>query len=329
MFFRLTFFLLLLPSLLHAQQTLLILHKGGNSLGFYDPDSGRQHTVVAVGLKPHEFVVTPDHRLAYVTDYGVDSYTDKSQGGNTISIVDLVTRKKAGIIDLKQFHRPHGIVMDRRGKLVVTCDFPAAILTVDPERREVIQNVEIGQSLPHMVALSADGEKAYSANSGSGTVSVIDLPKGKLTKNLQIGGEPQGFAVSPDGRRVFATNRSGNAVVVIDTTKDEVVGRIQIPGQPVRLHLTADGRLLLVSLIESGEVAVVDTESLREIRRFAVGLRPEGINIDPLGGWGYVSAGGEDKVIKFSVDTWKPVLQIKTGAKPDPMVLLESENDRP
>ena len=43
--------------------------------------------------------VTPDRRFLYVTDNGMLWMTDKGDGGNTISIIDVASRKKAGVID--------------------------------------------------------------------------------------------------------------------------------------------------------------------------------------------------------------------------------------
>ena len=40
------------------------------------------------------------------------------------------------------------------------------------------------------------------------------------------------------------------------------------------------------------------------------------------GRFGYVSAQGDNKVVKFSLREWKPVLEIETGTRPDPLAIL-------
>jgi YVTN family beta-propeller protein len=307
----------------YAQEMMVVVQKRADSVGFYEAETGKPLATVTVGVKPHEMELSRDQRFAYITNYGVDSYTPKDPGGNTISIVDLAEQKKVGDIDLGQFHRPHGITMGRSGRLYVTTDFPPTLLVIDPMKRKIVQHYDVGQSLPHMVTLTPDEKKAYTANVGSATVTVISLGAGKALKHIPIGGIPMGPAMSADGSRLFVANRTGNAVVVIDTSKDEVVNKIEISGQPARLRFTPDGKHLLVSLMESGEVAVVDPASLQVKHRFPVGSHPEGVNIDPAGQFGYVSAQGDDKVVKFSLRDWKPVSEIKTGARPDPMVLLK------
>lgn len=318
--------IVLLPLLLAsapAQEMMVVVQKRADSVGFYEADTGKLVATVAVGVKPHEMELSRDRRFAYVTNYGVDSYTPPDPGGNTISIVDLTQHQKVGDIDLGRFHRPHGITIGRSGRLYVTTDFPATLLVIDPAKRAIVRHYDVGQSLPHMVAITPDEKKAYVANAGSGTVTVISLNEGKALKHIPVGGIPMGPAMAADGRRLFVANRTGNAVVVIDTGKDDVINKVDIPGQPARLRFTPDGKRLLVSLMEGGEVAVVDTTSLQVIHRFPVGSHPEGINIDPAGQFGYVSAQGDNKVVKFSLRDWKPVSDIKTGARPDPIVIVK------
>jgi YVTN family beta-propeller protein len=325
---RLCLLLSLFSVAVSAQETAVIIHKWDNSVGFYDAATGRALAKVAVNERPHEMAVSADGRFAYVTNYGVNSYTQQEQGGHTISVIDLGRRAKVGDIDLGRFRRPHGIEMGRSGRLYVTCDFPAALLVVDPVKRSVVGEIQISsqsdRALPHMVAVTRDERRAYTANAGAGTVSVISLGDGKVIKNIEIGGVPMGFALSRDERVLYATNRTGNAVAVIDTGRGEVAAKITIPGQPARCALTPDGKHLLVSLIESGELAVVDTASRREVRRLPVGKAAEGIGLDEAGEFGYASAQGEDKVVKFSLKDWRAALEIKTAARPDPIHILKA-----
>jgi YVTN family beta-propeller protein len=320
-----TFCLLLLLSInVYAQEIAVIVHKWDDSVGFYEADTGKPLAKIAVGAKPHEMALSADGRIAYITNYGVNSYTQKEEGGNTISIVDLIGRKKIGEIDLGSFHRPHGIERGRSGLLYVTADFPPSLLVIDPTKRAIVRQHAVGQSLPHMVAITHDERRAYTANSGSGTVTALDLVAGKVVKHIEVGGVPMGLAMSKAERRLYAANRMGNRVVVIDPRTNEVLDRIEIPGHPVRVGLMPNEKHLLVTLIESGEAAVVDTASRRVIHRFRTGANSEGIGIDPAGKFGYVSAQGENKVIRFSLKDWKPSLEINTAARPDPIVILKT-----
>jgi YVTN family beta-propeller protein len=306
-----------------AEKTILILHKGGESLGFYDAATGKSRAVVPVGTVPHEMVLSADRRLAYVTNYGVGSYTTNEEGGHTVSIVDLARRAKVGEIDLGACRRPHGIQRGRSGLLYVTVDTPGSLLVIDPVARAVVTRFDLEQALPHMVAVAEDETRAWTANAGAGTVTAVRFGPPVVLHQIGVGGVPMGLVLSPDGTRVFVATRGGNEVVTIDTETNLVVDRMRVEGSPARLCFTKDGKQMLVSLLESGEVAVLDLWARREERRFKVGAHAEGMGIDAAGRFGYVSAQGDDKVVRFSLRDWQTTLTIPTASRPDPIIVLD------
>ena len=306
-----------------ADATLLVLHKKAESLGFYDRTSGKLLASVPVGTVPHEMVVSADHRFAYVTNYGVGTYTDKDPGGNTVSIVDLVRREKVGEIGLGVCRRPHGIELGRSGRLYVTVDNPGSLLVIDPDKRTVIARHDVGSGLPHMVTVTKDETKAWVANAGAGTVTAVRFGPPVRLATIAVGGVPMGMALSRDGRQLYATTRGGNEVVVIDTATDAVLQRIPVVGEPARLLFTRDEKQLLVSLMVSGEVAVLDPRSRREVSRFKVGKAPEGLALDEGNGFGFVSAQNDARVVKFALGDFHRVLDIATAEQPDPLIVLD------
>ena len=140
--------------------------------------------------------------------------------------------------------------------------------------------------------------------------------------NVRVGGAPMGLALSPDERSLYATNSEGDGVAVIDTTGNRLRITIPVPGHPARVKVTPEGSHLIVTLVEAGDVAVIDTRSMRIVHRFTVGARAEGLTLDAIGGFGYAAVQGENKVVKFSLVDWRPVLEIKTAAGPDPIIIV-------
>ena len=210
-------------SSVQAAPGVLILHKKASSLGLYDSNTGQRRWVAPVGAKPHEMVLSQGNRYAYVTDYGVDTYTSPEEGGKTISIVDLNMGRRIGTIDLGTFRRPHGIVLGLSGRAYVTVDHPAAVIEVDTDARRVAAQHLLDQKLPHMVAVSPDERFLYSANAGSGTVSIIDRRAGGTVRTLEVGGVPMGLALDRQGRRLFVATRDANVVAVIDCDDQRIV----------------------------------------------------------------------------------------------------------
>jgi DNA-binding beta-propeller fold protein YncE len=111
-------------------------------------------------------------------------------------------------------------------------------------------------------------------------------------------------------------------VVAIDTARDEVVSTVEVTGNPVRLRVTPDGKTLIATTIEAGDVAIIDTATLIITKRFAAGTNAEGLQLDPSGKYLYVAAQGDAKVIRYSVGDWKRLLEIKTAARPDPILII-------
>jgi len=301
---------------------VLILHKGDDSLGIYEESTGKLLMKLPTGSKPHEFAVTPDGRLAFVTNYGVDSWTEEKQGGNTITVLDLEARKPAGEISLGQYHRPHGIHLGRSGRLYVTCDFPAALAVIDSRSKRLSFAIPVSGKLPHLVAVTADERQAWTADSGSGTVSVIDLRGRRQRGSVGVGGVPMGLALTPDEKTLLVGTRTANQVVVVDAVTNTVKRRIGVPGQPSRVTIAPDGRLAYTSLGESGEVAVIDLHTLEEVKRARVGSHAEGIRLDAESGTLFVSAQGDNRTVRFRLPSLEVISVFETAAKPDPVYLL-------
>jgi len=307
-------------------RTLVAGHKWDDSVCFYDAATGEQTGRVSVGRRPHEIALSHDRRTAFVTLYGIDLYTEETEGGRAVAIVDLVGRKKLGEIDLGKYRRPHGIeVGHRSGRLYVTCDHPAALLVLDPTERRIVQAIELNdpRALPHMCMISADERTAFVACCGNASVEMLDLTTAQDVKQIPIGGVPMGMALSNDGRTLFAVNRTADGIAVIDATTGTVRRIIEIPGQPVRCSVTPDGRRLLATLIASGECAIVDIARLELTHRVKIGTRVEGLTIDPTGRFAYAAAQADNRIIKFTLEGEpRPVLSIEAPGRPDPLGVL-------
>jgi YVTN family beta-propeller protein len=309
-----------------AGRVLVAGHKWDDSVCFYDAATGARLASTKVGRRPHEVAVSHDRKFCYATLYGIDLYTEDTEGGRAVAIVDLEKRERVGEIDLGKYRRPHGIeVGHQTGRLYVTCDRPAALLVLDPHERKVVQAVELNDAgaLPHMCMISADEKTAFVACCGNASVEMLDLSAGRDVKQIPIGGVPMGMALTADGRTLFATNRTANGVAVIDAASAAVRRIIPIEGQPVRCVLTPDGRRLLTTLIVAGECAIIDVAKLEVIERVPIGNRVEGLTVDPTGKFGFASAQADDQIVKFTlVDKPRRVLTIDAPGRPDPLAVL-------
>src|SRR5437870_5087825 len=87
-------------------QGLLMIDKLGMRVRFFDPKTNQELANVDVGIKPHEFAITPDHKIAYVTVYGDGVYGANTHPNHLIAIMDLVSHQQVGTIDVSPYIAP-------------------------------------------------------------------------------------------------------------------------------------------------------------------------------------------------------------------------------
>ena len=69
---------------------------------------------------------------------------------------------------------------------------------------------------PVSIEVDPAGELAYAANSGSNTISVLDLKARREIASIGAGEEPVAARLSPDGKTLVVANRKAGSVSLID-----------------------------------------------------------------------------------------------------------------
>jgi YVTN family beta-propeller protein len=310
---------LAVPGALAQQPRLLVAEKGAQSLAIIDPGSGSVlASVPEGGITGHEVIASADGKLAFVPIYGNSGVGRPGTDGTNIAVIDIATHKVVGNIAFDHGVRPHcPMIGPKDGRLYVTTELDKTITVIDPKSLKIIGTLPTGQPESHMFVLSHDGRRAYTANVGPGTVSVIDIQTRKVLKVIPISGNTQRISISPDDKWVFTADQTKPQMAVIDTATSTVAKWIPMEGIGYGAAPTPDGHWLLVALPDQNKVAVIDLKNMQVARTVAVGTYPQEVIVRPDGKSAYISCEKANSVDEIDTTTWKVTRTIQTGKYAD------------
>lgn len=124
-------------------------------------------------------------------------------------------------------------------------------------------------------------EYAYITNSGSGTVTILDVVNVRIDRELQVGQNPVAVAASPTRNEVYVVNSGSGTVSVIDTEHNTVAATIPVKRQPVSIDLDSTGNLAYVANSGSNSISVIDLRARRVIAELGAGQQPVAARISP------------------------------------------------
>ncbi len=306
-----------------AQPLLSVVEKKAGMVGFYTYE-GKRVGEAKVGTFPHEQIFSPDRKTIYVTDNGLLWMTDPGEGTNSISVIDVASRRRTGLIDLGQYRRPHGMALDAKtNRLIVTIENPNGLLLIDLNTRKVVRMYSVEGNNPHMAIFGPKGEWAYVSNTNSGEVAAVHLGSGKVSR-VATGKRPQGAVMTRDERTVFVTNIDSNTISRIDTATWKVTGEIRTSGGPARIAFTPDEKTLVYNLQNEEGCAFADVVSMKETGAVKIPGKPLSLSLSRDGGTAFLGLQDSDRIALVSVAGRKlaKVIETPKNAGPDTVLAL-------
>jgi YVTN family beta-propeller protein len=306
-----------------AADTVVVVCKSDFQLALVDPSTQKVLVKLPTGLGPHEVAVSPDGRMAYVSNFGRysvypagDTLHDKA--GNTITVIDLVDRKVKATFDLGTHTGPHGMVVSHDGKLLwATTETPQAVLELDSATGKILHVWNTTQERSHMIVATPNEGKFYVTNTVSGTVSAIDRSTGEV-KVLATGPGTEGIAISPDGKEVWAASRLDNQIEIISTATDTIVTKFPSGGKgPKRMDFTPDGTQVWVTNPASNQATVFDARARELLASITLAKSPSGVYISSDGRHAYITNANANELTFLDVSSRKILGVMPIGTDPD------------
>lgn len=304
-----------------AAQSLLVVNQGDATLSVIDPATGKQTAVIAEntpGVHGHEVIASADGKTAWMPIYGSSGVGRPGIDGHEMLVIDVPTRKVVGHVDFGHNVRPHMPLLDpKTGNLYVTTELDKAVTIVDPKTRKIVGTVPTGAEQSHMLILSHDGKRGYTANVGSGTVSVLDMAGRKTVAVIPVSRTVQRISISNDDKWVFTSDQAKPQLAVIDAATNTVKDWIPLPGLGYGGAATPDGRWLVLAVPTVNQVAVIDLAAMKVARTIDVPRTPQEVLIAPGGKTAYVSCNASGKVAEIDTASWQVRRLIDAGKGAD------------
>jgi YVTN family beta-propeller protein len=216
------------------------------AIGSYDPSTHSIDWILGTGQnRTHMLYVFPDGKRIVTTNVN----------SGTVSIIE----KSEG----------HVPVLPDAG-------VPSNRLPSPPHSEEwVITIVPVGHGSEGF-DVSPDGNEAWVANAGDGTISIVDITEKKAIATIQANAPGANrLKFTPDGRRVLVS--AGSYLVVFDAVTRREIKRMSIGHGLGGIQVQPDGARAYVASGQDGFVAVVDLNTLDVTAHIDVGKGPDGL----------------------------------------------------
>jgi YVTN family beta-propeller protein len=162
------------------------------------------------------------------------------------------------------------------------------VSVIDLNSLKVVDDIKIGASLIHGLALRPDGKLLFVTVESDHTLRLVDTSTNETKATIKLTGRPNECAVTPDGKYVAVPIRDGDSVDIVDVMQKKVVKTLPIK-EPHNAVSTASNRYMFVSSMGSNAVNVIDLKTMSFSAIVPAGGRPRPYVISSDGKTMYVA----------------------------------------
>ena len=140
-----------------------------------------------------------------------------------------------------------------------------------------VAQVAVGKG-PEGIDLSPDGGEVWAANSGDGTVSIIDVGSCRVIGTMDAKTKRSNrVRFTKDAKLVLISDLRAGEVVVVDAAARKEVKRLKLGSSVEGILMLPDGARAIVAVSGDNHLAILDLKTLEVENTFETGKDPDGL----------------------------------------------------
>jgi YVTN family beta-propeller protein len=301
---------------------IYVTNSNDNTVSVIDGITNTKIKDIPVRDEPEDISIDPNTNTAYVTNVA----------NGTVSVIDL--KNNVDVKNITVGNSPENIIYHYLNKIYVTNVANGTVSVIDAKNNTKIKDIQVGTSpknvviardtmyvangnnkviaingttyiniknisvgdSPSVIRFNPHTNTIYVANSGSDTVSVIDVKNNTNIKNITVGDRPQDIVIPQYRNTIYVANSGSDTVSVIDGDNNTKIKDIKVGRDPSKIGINDNAKMVYVLNHEDGTISVINSKNNTKIKDIKVGRDPSGILIGPTKNSIYVVNQGDDTV---------------------------------
>ena len=278
------------------------------NISIIDPLSGfggsKLLTLIPLKSAGEDWVMTDDNQRLYVS----------MPASNQVAMIDVPTWKVLANIDAGVKPGRLALQHDQQYLWVGTDDGVTVIDTVSAKPAAHIKTA----TGPHEIVINDDDTIAFVTNRdvNAGTVSLIDIRKLALLKQIKVEGKPTALAYSSLSKTAYVASETDRSILAIGGSRQDLIARIEVEGGVRAIALPPEGHFGFALSATKDVLQIFDVSSNRVVH--TVPVDPDSDQISFTRQFAYVRSAKSEFVTMISLTSLgkeAPVTRFPAGQR--------------
>ena len=254
-----------------------------SNYGTFGSNASPGHTISVIDLAARKEIREVDLgalRRPHGIEYADGEVYFTAELNKTIARYDPATNKVDWIMGTGQ-GRTHMLFLSQDRKKIFTSNVDSGTVSVFEKSSDpsgwMATVIPAGRG-PEGGSLSPDEKEFWAANSGDGSVSIIDVASKKVTQTIDVQTKHSNrLKFTPDGAMVLISDLGSGDVVILNAKARQVVKRINVGRNAEGILIPPDGGRAFVAASAGGKVVIIDLKTLQITGEIPTGKGPDGM----------------------------------------------------